>query len=105
MAIKNTLLTGSNQNIIPTIGAGDSIAVTTVFLCNNSASGVTVDLYVCEPSSSPSTSNIVLSAVTIDAYDTFVFSAERMILSTGSTIQSSASTPSVVAATVSYVDI
>lgn len=105
MAIKNTLLTGSNQNIIPTIGAGVSIAVTTIFLCNNSASGVTVDVYVCEPSSTPSNTNIVLSSVPIDANDTFVFSAERMILSTGSTIQASASTTSVVAATVSYVDI
>jgi type IV secretory pathway protease TraF len=105
MAIKNTLLTGSNQNIIPTIAAGTSIAVTTVFLCNNSGAGVTVDLYVCEPSASPSATNIVLSAVPIDPNDTFVFSAERMILSTNSSIQASCSTPSVVAATVSYVDI
>ena len=105
MAIKNTLLTGSNQNIIPTIAAGASIAVTTVFLCNTSGVAETVDLYVCEPSSSPTSSNIVLSSVQIDPNDTFVFSAERMILSTGSTIQASCSTPSVVAATVSYVDI
>lgn len=105
MAIKNTLLSSSNQNLIPTIASGASIAVTTIFLCNTSVSAETVDLYVCEPSSSPSSTNIVLSSVSIDPNDTFVFSAERMILSAGSTIQSSCSTPSVVAATVSYVDI
>lgn len=105
MAIKNTLLSGSNQNIIPTIAAGASIAVTTVFFCNTSAGSVTVDLYVCEPSASPSTTNQVLKEVTINAKDTFIFSAERMILSTDSTIQASASTPSVVSATVSYVNI
>jgi hypothetical protein len=105
MAIKNTLLSASNQNIIPTIAASTSIAVTTIFFCNTSASAVTVDLFVCEPAATPSGTNQVLAQVSINAKDTFIFSAERMILSTDSTIQASASTPSVIAATVSYVNI
>ena len=99
MAIKNTSLTTIASPIY--VSSGNS-AVTTVHLCNYSASAVQANVYLA-----PSTANVantttaIYANVTISAYNTLIIYQEKFMLANGDTIYANVSTNSAVTATVS----
>lgn len=103
MAIKNTAVTTTAQSIFTSVG---NTAITTVHLCNYSASSVQANVYL-----SPSTGNaaslatVIYGNVTIAAYNTLIIDTEKFVLANGDTMWANASTNSAVTATVSSIGI
>lgn len=77
-------------------------AVTALYLCNYSASTVTVSIYVVPSAGSASDANIIYKDIAITASDTYLCDTERLVLSNGESIQISASAASAVNVTTSY---
>jgi len=84
-------------------------AITTMILCNTGAiditdetvNAVTVNIYLVKDSHLPSTSNIIVSNLTIPAGETVFFSDERIILDGGDMVYIGASTANLITVTVS----
>lgn len=100
MTIQNTLLLSSDTSIFQ---ATVETAVTTVILCNTSPTSVTVNMFLVPNGGTASTATTIVSSMSINANDTFVFDSEKFILSTGDKFSGYASIPNVVAATISYI--
>lgn len=103
MAIKNTAVTTTAQSIFTSVG---NTAITTIHLCNYSASPVQANVYLA-----PSTSNVAGAAsviygnVTISAYNTLIIYQEKFVLAGGDTVYANVSSNSTVTATVSSIGI
>lgn len=101
MAILNTALTTTAAPIF--VSSGNS-AISTIHLCNYTASPVTANVYVA-----PSTGNVANSTtvvygnVTISAYNTLIIYQEKFVLANGDTIYANVSSGSSVTATVSAI--
>ena len=80
-------------------------AITAIFLMNDDASTVTIQIYVVANGETASASNKIIKDLSILASDTYVFDTEKLILDNGDTIQVSASTGSVVHVTTSYIGV
>lgn len=83
----------------------NSSAITAVYLMNDDSSSVTVQVHVVLDSESASASNKIIKDLSIAAGDTYIVDTERLILDNGDTIQASASTGSVLHATISYIGV
>mgnify|MGYP003338772706 FL=1 len=85
MAILNTALsTGNAANIYASSG---SSAITTIHLCNYTATNAYANLYLVPSGSTAGNSNIIYSNVNVTAYNTLIVYAEKFILSDGDTIK------------------
>ena len=80
-------------------------AITAIFLMNDDASTVTIQVHVVADGDTASASNKIIKDLAILASDTYVFDTEKLILDNGDTIQVSASTSSVVHVTTSYIGV
>ena len=87
--------------------SGGNTAVTFLSLCNYSASAVSINVYVVPLGFTAGTTNIVYSNLQLTANDTYqlYLGGEKLLLSTGDTIQVSAGTASSVTAVTSYTSI
>ena len=96
-----------------TIGTGattiytssNSSAITAIYLMNDDASAVTVQVHIVSSGDTASASNKIIKDLTIAAADTYIIDTERLILDNGDTIQASASTGSVLHSTISYIGV
>ena len=103
MAILNTALsTGNAANIYASSG---SSAITTIHLCNYTATNAYANLYLVPSGSTAGNSNIIYSNVNVTAYNTLIVYAEKFILSDGDTIKGNCSAANTITATVSSIGI
>ena len=102
MAIQNTTLTSTAQNLLPTSGVR---AVTAVYFQNNHSGAVSVDIHVIPSGTTAANSNRIYKEVSIATGDTLIISTEKIILANGDMIQAVASVGSSIHATLSHVDI
>jgi len=84
--------------------SGDS-ATTSIFFTNDNASARTIDVHLVANSGTADATNRIIKSLSINAGDTYIMSAEKIVLSNGDTIQALCSHASSVYATVSYVGI
>ena len=109
MAIQSTNL--SNVPLPITPSSASDLAVTVMFFCNlntpdpldDTIGRQFLDIYVVKSGDSTSTINQVGNQIPVDAGDTFTFSAERLVLSSGDRIWANATNATQVSVTVSYV--
>jgi hypothetical protein len=102
MALSQLTLTGSATSVFTSSGNN---AVTTIYLCNFSASDRTVSIYLVPNTGTAGTGNIIYQNVTIAAGDTYIIDTERLVLANGDSIQALASATTSVTMTVSYVGV
>lgn len=102
MTILNTSLTTTASSVYTSSGAS---AITTIHLCNYTASPVTVNLYAVPSGGTASNSNVLYSTVSVTAYNTLIIYQEKFILSNGDSIQASCSAANSVTVTVSSIGI
>ena len=103
MAILNTALgTGNAANIYASSG---SSAITTIHLCNYTATNAYANLYLVPSGGTAGNSNIIYSNVSVTAYNTLIVYAEKFILSDGDTIKGNCSAANTITATVSSIGI
>jgi hypothetical protein len=94
----------STYTTLFTASTGTEQAVTTMFFCNTSPTTfASVDLFVTPNGRAISTSNQIISSLSLPATETFVFDAEKLILQGGDSINAKASVENIVVATISSV--
>ena len=108
MAITNVLLTTTNILKVFSAAANEEQAVTTMFFCNNSNSTTTnvlLNIYLVPQGSAvgPGTGTMVINSLSLPRQETFVFDAEKLILSNTDAIYAQANVANVVVATISSV--
>jgi hypothetical protein len=103
MAITNTRLFTSSPTTV--FQAAGQQAITVVYICNTSASPVLVNVYVVnnDDSTASGDDNMILSALEITANDTYIMSAEKLILDDLDKIVMEATVPDLVTVTVSSI--
>lgn len=103
MAITNTRL----ATTIPTqvFRAVETEAITVIYICNTTASPVTVSVYCVDSSDSSGAgdSNMIYSQLEITANDTYVIDTEKLILSPNDIIEVESSVPDSITVTVSSI--
>jgi Na+-transporting NADH:ubiquinone oxidoreductase subunit NqrE len=105
MAIRSISLTTSAAQPIVETAFGQSVAVTTVYLCNKTPVNCTVNVYAVDANALAGGSNIIYSNLVIAGNDTYVMEAERLILAGGDLLSANASINGAVIATASFVGI
>ena len=97
MAIANTRLTSTGLTTVYTSSGNN--AITTIIVCNTGTVDLTdetvrasdLDLYLVPNSNSATEATRIISKLTIPAGETVFFSEERVVLSTGDTVQAQCS--------------
>ena len=84
--------------------SGDS-AITTIHICNTSASPIVFDLCIVPSGGTASDSTIAYKTVTVAATDTYIIDTEKLVLGNGDFIAAKDDTGSVTVMTISYVSI
>lgn len=102
MAIAQQLVGTSPTTIYTSSG---ETATTAVFLLNDDAGAVTVQVYVVPNGGSAGTSTQIIKNLSIDAADTYILQQEKFILSNGDTIQVTADTLNSIYATTVFVSV
>lgn len=102
MAIAQELVSNSATTIYTSSG---NSATTCIFFMNDNASARTLDVYIVPNGDSAATTTQIIKSLSIDAGDTYILNAEKIVLADGDTIQATASATSSIYATVSYVGI
>ena len=89
MAIYNKAITATSEDSSDKIDSGSgNRAITTIIVCNTTASDKTLTLYaVPTPGTTASSSNMIVNALIVPAGDTVSFDQEKMVLSTGDEIR------------------
>lgn len=110
MAIVNADILTTDVTII-TVPSGKKYALTTLLICNNGVNDGTgsddtkVDVHVIPSGDSKADANRILNDLEIGAADTFTFSAERLILEDGDRVVLVGQSPTVLSATLSYLEV
>jgi hypothetical protein len=99
MSLNSASLTTTVANIYAS--SGNSV-MSVAYLCNYSASPVTVNVFAVISGGTASSSNIIYSNVVITAGDTLVIDKEKIVFGNGETLKANASANSAVTSTVSY---
>jgi hypothetical protein len=105
MAITNTRL----DTITPTtvFEAVGQQAITTIYLCNTTATPVSFNMFVIDSGDSVGAAynNMIYSAVEITANDTYIISTEKLILDNGDLVDVEANVADCITVTVSSISI
>jgi len=80
-------------------------ATTSIFFTNDNAAARTIDVHLVANGGTADATNRIIKELSIDGSDTYILSAEKIVLSNGDTIQAKASATTSIYATVSYVSI
>lgn len=110
MAIVNASILTTDTTLL-TVPAGKKYALTTLLICNNGVndgSGTNdtqVDVHVIPDGQSKSDANRIINDLPIDSADTFTFSTERLILEEGDTVVCVGASPTVLSATLSFLEV
>tara|TARA_B110000503_G_scaffold143523_1_gene245526 strand:+ start:1382 stop:1717 length:336 start_codon:yes stop_codon:yes gene_type:complete len=111
MAIANALIDGDTTLL--TVPANKRYAITNILICNNEDTnlvheehGITdFDMHLVKTGDPVSLTNMILSTVQMPAGETFSLDEERIILEGGDRVVISGSSPTVLSATVSYMEV
>ena len=103
MAILNTRLTTTDATEV--FRANGQEAVTVMYICNNTASDVTVQVYCIadDGSTGGSQLNIIYSDLAITGHDTYVISTEKIVFDINDYMQVEANIADAITVTVSSV--
>lgn len=110
MALANAEIL-TTDTLLLTVPSGKKYALTTLLICNNGindGSGTNdtkVDVHVIPNGQTRSDRNRILNDLEIGSADTFTFSAERLILEAGDTVVLIGVAPTVLSATLSYLEV
>ncbi len=110
MAIVNANILTTDTTLV-TVPAGKKYALTTIIVCNNGiddgagTNNTKVDIHVIPNGQSKSDANRIINDLPIDGADTFTFSAERLILEDGDTVVCVGTSPTVLSATLSFLEV
>ena len=110
MAIVNANVLTTDTTLV-TVPAEKKYALTTLILCNHGVNDGTgtndtsVDVHVIPDGQSKSDANRILNDLPIDSADTFTFSAERLILEEGDRVVCVGASPTVLSATLSFLEV
>lgn len=102
MALSQLTLTASATAVYTSSG---NSAVTTMYLCNYSATDRTVTIYLVQSGGSAGNTNIIYKDVPIAAGDTYIIDTERLVLGDADSVRALASGTSSITMTVSYVGV
>ena len=102
MAITSTALDTTASPIYTS--SGDS-AVTVLYLCNRSGTATTFNLHIVPDGGSADANNIAYSNYTVASGDTYIIDTEKVLLSSGDSLQASANVANAIVATTSYIGI
>ena len=80
-------------------------ATTSIFFTNDNAAARTIDVHLVANGGTADATNRIIKDLSIDGGDTYILSAEKIVLSNGDTIQAKESATTSIYATVSYVSI
>jgi len=126
MAIQNTLVEAGYTGLLPnraadpdndppiyTVPEGVQYAITTILFCNTGIpdpdtpdSDLTfLDLHFVKSGDAIGAGNMVLNNIPIPGGETFTFDTEKIILEGGDSIYAATTSPTVVTATVSYIQV
>ena len=84
MAIYNTQITATTSGSADTLASGSGArAITTVIVCNTTASDKTVTLYAVPSGGSAGDGTMIVNTLTVPAGDTVSFDQEKMVLGSG----------------------
>jgi len=100
MAILSTQLSTTSATAVYT--SVNSTCCTVIYLCNTSASAITVDVYV-GASAVPATQ--IYKTLSIAATDTYVINMERIMFDDTNKLFVAASTGGVLTVTISYIEV
>jgi hypothetical protein len=105
MAITNTRLTTINPTTV--FEAVGQQAITTIFLCNTTGSGVALNLFVINSDDSVGAAydNMIVSGLELTANETYVFSTEKLILDNNDLVDVEANIADCVTVTVSSITV
>lgn len=102
MAITNTALKNAVAQSIFTSGSTRGDIITTMYLCNTTASFSTANVFIVKNGGTANVSlNIIYSNVMIQAGDTLVVDMEKIVLDTGDSIRANCTVNNALVATVS----
>lgn len=102
--ILNKVLTSSNTKVLEAnLAENKTYATVAIFFCNTSTTASNVNIYVVPNGSLPSTSNMIVNKLTVEAEDTVEFEMEKIILDKGAAIYAKADKGNITA-TISYVE-
>jgi len=112
MAIVNGLINATDTTLL-TVPIGKRYAITNIFVCNNEAvntgheeHGTTrFDMHLVNAGEPKSLINMVVRDLPMPASETFSFDSERIVLSEGDTIVFLGESPTVLSATISYMEV
>lgn len=112
MAIQSTLIDDNNTTILE-VPAGKSYAVLTIMVCNTIApnpvhqeDGLTnFDMHLIASGGAKGDVNMVIRALQMPAGETFTFDSEKVVLEAGDKIVIAGESPTVLSATVSYLEV
>lgn len=108
MAIINSSMTYS-VTAEPILTANSNVAVTTMYLCNKSASMLTCNIFLVPNGVATISETIIYRNLRIAGGDTYILENERILLNTGDSIQGNVGvdnlTDNLLIATVSYTNI
>jgi hypothetical protein len=76
--------------------------VSTLHICNFSATAQTVNVYIVPSGTEANSTNIIYSNVSIASYNTYVVDKEKFILSNNDSIRANANSASTVSVSVTY---
>jgi hypothetical protein len=105
MAIQNYTVSNSSTTIFSCPGNVSTDpqehAVTCVIFCNTSASEAELTVHAVSYPNARSSTNMIINSLIVPAGETFTFDTEKLVLSTGDTIQAISSVDGALSATVS----
>ena len=110
MALANADILTTDTTIL-TVPSGKKYALTTLLICNNGindgsgSNDTKVDVHVIPNGQTRSDRNRILNDLEIGSADTFTFSAERLILEAGDSVVLIGAAPTVLSATLSYLEV
>jgi len=102
MAINNSNVTSAGSAIYTSSG---NTVVSTVHLCNQSATTILVSLNLVPSGGSASASNLIYKNISISSSDTYVIENERLILGNGDFIFANANVTNSVISTITFTGI
>ena len=112
MAIQSTAI-GSTDTDILTVPAGKTYAVLTIMVCNTEPANPIhlehgesqFDMHLIPNGGAKSNTNMVINDLVLPAGETFTFDSEKVVLAAGDKITMLGASPTVLSATVSFLEV
>ena len=102
--INNVIITNLATDVLVSPDSGTYAGVG-MFLCNGGDADEKLNIYAAQKDAGASTDNMVIKDLTIKKGETYEFSVEKFLLSSGERVMASGDVGNLVTATVTYTEI